>query len=159
MLIELPNIWIIILNCIGIPVAHLSIAICSTRRSSEIFVAENFPYRATRWENKGKIYQTVLRVKSWKHLLPDGSSWLKGFAKSELRSKQPVYLQEFISETCRGEQSHWLQLLVLLPFVIWTPFPASLAIIFYALISNIPCIINLRHTRFRLQAIIQKTRR
>jgi hypothetical protein len=39
-------------------------------------------------------------------------------------------------------------------FIIWTPFPYALIILFYAALSNLPCILNLRFTRARLVSVL-----
>lgn len=156
MLIEIHRPWIAVLNCIGIPATHLLIVFWSSRRTLGAFDPTARPFRPSNWENHGKIYDTVLKLRHWKHLLPDGAAWLSGFTKSKLRTTDPAYLRRFILETCRGEQSHWLQLIAISTFIIWTPFPACLVIITYSLFVNIPCIINLRQTRFRLQPLIPR---
>jgi len=159
MLIEISPLWIVIVNCAGITAAHLGIGFWSMRRALAAFDPQTFPYRPADWENSGKVYRTFFRIHLWKIILPDGARWFDGFSKSKLRSTDPTYLRQFILETCRGEQSHWLQFLVILTFIAWTPFPASLAIISYAAISNIPCIMNLRQIRFRLQILLGKKSR
>ena len=53
-------------------------------------------------------------------------------------------------ETRRGEFSHWIQWILITGFIAWNPFPANLVIIAYAFASNVPCLLNLRHTRQRL---------
>lgn len=154
MLVELPALWIVVLNVLGIPLAHLLLAWWSTRLPRQRFQPDTFLYRPRGWEQGGKFYQKVFRVRSWKDRLPDGASWFSGFAKGSLTSRDPDYLREFQIETCRGEFSHWMQSLVISTFIIWNPFPACLVIIAWALLSNLPCIISQRHTRARLFSLL-----
>ena len=150
MLVELPSLWIAFLNVFGIPTAHLFIAWGSNQLPSYFFRPQSFLYRTRAWEKKGKIYQRIFRVKRWKDSLPDGAAWLSGFAKGSLLSNHSEYLKQFQIETCRGEFSHWIQMMAISLFIIWTPFPASIIIIAYALLSNLPCIISQRYSRGRM---------
>jgi len=147
MWIDLPHLWIAILNCLGIPAAHLLVAWGSTRLPSSVFRARSGRPPA----RDGRLYEKLFLVRRWKHLLPDAAPWFGGIAKATLQSADPAYLDTFAAETRRGEFSHWLQLLVISAFILWTPFPAALAIIAWAILSNLPCIINLRHTRLRIR--------
>jgi len=156
MWIELPNHWIIILNCIGIPAVHLLISWWSNRMSSTQFFPERSIYRSRQWESSGKVYRKVFLLPWWKQYLPDAAPWFKGAPKKKLDSNDIDYLRNFAVETCRGEFSHWLQLIALLGFVIWNPFPANIVIIIYSFLSNLPCILNLRFTRTRLMRVIRK---
>ena len=159
MWIELPKLWIAVINCLGIPAAHLLVAWLSSRLPATTFHPEGFLFRTRAWERSGFLYQRVFHVRRWKHRLPDAAPWFQGFAKGKLSSTDPAYLQTFITETCRGELSHWLQVIAISGFTIITPYPASLAIIAYSLLSNLPCIINLRHTRIRLKQILNHSPR
>lgn len=155
MWIELPNYWIIILNCIGIPAVHLLISLWSNRMPANRFEPERFIYRSRPWESSGKIYPKIFLLPLWKNYLPDAAPWFKGVSKKNLNSKDIGYLRNFSIEACRGEFSHWLQMIALMGFVIWNPFPANLVIVVYSLISNLPCILNLRYTRARLMRVIR----
>lgn len=151
MFIELPPIWIVTLNVLGIPLTHLVIARLSTALPSHRFKLNSPLFRTRRWEQGGKRYQTLFKVRAWKDRLPDGAKWFSGFAKGRLQSQDPSYLNQFAIETCRGESSHWWQMMAIACFVIWNPFPANLIIVSYAILSNLPCIIVQRHTRGRLR--------
>jgi len=154
MWIELPNLWIALFNTLGIPIVHLAIAWWSHRRAVSGFDPGSLFFRPQPWETAGVIYRKVFLVPKWKGALPDAASWVSGFAKAKLKSREPEYLRRFIIETCRGEQSHWVQMVAVSAFIIWTPFPYALIILFYAALSNLPCILNLRFTRARLVSVL-----
>jgi glycosyl-4,4'-diaponeurosporenoate acyltransferase len=157
MWIELPNFWIAVINIIGIPLCHLAIAWASTCLPAGMFVRP-LPPKSTHdsagYENF--FHEKLFLVRYWKNLLPDAAPWFKGFAKGKLESTDHDYLQTFVCETRRGELSHWIQILAISLFIIWTPSPASSIIIIYAILANAPCIINLRYTRLRIIALIHK---
>jgi glycosyl-4,4'-diaponeurosporenoate acyltransferase len=146
MWLEFSNLTIILLNCLGIPAIHLAIAWLCEQLSDHYFV-RLFPSVATK---PNKCYEKYLFIRRWKHLLPDGAPWFDGFPKKKLKSTEPDYLRKFILETRRGEFSHWIQWILITGFIAWNPFPANLVIIAYAFASNVPCLVNLRHTRQRL---------
>jgi hypothetical protein len=153
MWIELPYLWIAVINTLGITAAHFLLAWgctqlpqCWFRKDEE---ARDSDHRFQRW-----LYERVFLVKRWKKRLPDAAPWFKGFPKSSMQSSEPDYLRTFIAETRRGELSHWLQIPAISAFIIWTPWPGNLIIIIYAFLSNLPCIINLRHTRQRMSRLL-----
>lgn len=152
MWIDLPNAWIAVINIIGIPLCHLAIAWLSTCLPDQLF-QRPLPLKP---RQGGTCYEKLLHVRRWKKLLPDAAPWFKGFAKGKLESTELQYLQTFIRETRRGEFSHWLQMPCIGLFIIWTPYPWSLIILVYAVLSNAPCIINLRYTRLRITALIHQ---
>ncbi len=155
MLLELSNLWIVILNVIGIPAIHLGISLIFTRLKRGQFCPGSFLFRARPWEKNGVFYQRVFRIRQWKGLIPDASPWFDGFAKGSLRKKDPEYLRQFIQETCRGEAAHYAQVPGILLTLIWNPWPvAAIVMIFYAFLSNMPCILIQRFTRARMRHVL-----
>lgn len=152
MWLELPNIWIAVINILGIPVCHLGIAWLSTCLPARMFQQQ----LAHTEQANGDWYDHVFHVRRWKKLLPDAAPWFRGFAKGKLKSTDSIYLTTFIGETRRGEFSHWLQIIAISLFILWTPYPASIIIVLYAIASNAPCIINLRYTRLRMVNLLHK---
>jgi glycosyl-4,4'-diaponeurosporenoate acyltransferase len=66
------------------------------------------------------------------------------------------YLERFGRETCRGEAVHWVVLLCASLFFLWNPWWAGLAMVVYALIVNVPCILAQRYNRIRLARVRQR---
>jgi glycosyl-4,4'-diaponeurosporenoate acyltransferase len=153
MWLELPYLWIGLLNAIGIPTAHLGISWVFTKMALAKFDPDRFPFQRLSGESR-VAYDLLFRVRSWKHLLPDAGPWFGGFAKKSLHSSDNDSLKRFRAETCRSEAAHWAQVLTIAAFTIWTPWPWALVIIAYAFASNLPCIILQRQNRLRLTAVI-----
>ena len=153
MWIELANTWIALINTIGIPACHLGIAWLCTRLPASLFVKKHHTGNS---HTAIRIYQRLFLVRYWKSLLPDAAPWFNGFAKGSLSSTKINFLRSFVTETRRGEFSHWLQMLAIGLFIIWTPHPWHFIILIYAIFSNAPCIINLRYTRLRILSLIDK---
>ncbi|MBK1830531.1 hypothetical protein JIN77_07325 [Verrucomicrobiaceae bacterium R5-34] len=153
MWIEIPNIWIAVINTLGIPATHLVIAWSSTRLPQRWF--QRTPEATTeKREFQQILLERIFLVRRWKKHLPDAAPMFRGFPKARMQSKEPDYLRNFIAETRRGEFSHWLQMVAISIFIIWTPWPGNLIVILWAIISNLPCIINLRHTRQRMRNLL-----
>ncbi|MDG2400558.1 MAG: hypothetical protein P8M04_08290 [Akkermansiaceae bacterium] len=152
MWLEFSNLTITLLNCLGIPAVHLAIAWLCENFADRRFI-RCLPSVAPKPNN---FYEKYLFIRRWKHLLPDGAPWFDGFPKKKLQSTEPDYLRKFILETRRGEFSHWVQWILITGFIAWNPFPANLIIIAYAFASNVPCLVNLRHTRQRLLPVLIK---
>lgn len=146
MWIELSNTWIVIANVLGIPATHILISWCCTNMPSSWF-ERPLP---TTTRKPHPVYEKLFLIRHWKHLLPDAAPWMKGFPKGSLASTDPDYLRKFMLETRRGELAHWLQWFAISIFISWNPYPANLIILFYAAISNTPCLLNLRYTRIRI---------
>lgn len=156
MWLELSNLWIVILNALGIPAIHLGISWWFTKLDRDRFHPDSWLYRGRSWEAGGRIYQTLFQIRRWKHLLPDAAPWFDGFAKGKLGDKDPVYLRAFIAETCRGEAAHYAQIPGILLTLIWNPWPvAAIVMIVYAFASNLPCLLLQRFTRARLRGLLE----
>jgi len=128
-----------------------------TRIPLKNFNPANMFFRLKSWENNGRFYEKYFRIKSWKEKMPDGARLFKGgFPKKNLEQKDFKYLNIFMLETCRGELTHWLQILPVWVFFLWNVWWAGLIMVIYALIANIPCILLQRYNRARLQRVISK---
>lgn len=157
MWVELPDLWIVIFNLIGIPSIHIAISWCFTKMKRSRFDPAALLYRERDWEKGGAFYEDVFRIRKWKGLLPDAAPWFHGFAKGKLKDKNPEYLHVFIAETCRSEAAHYAQIPALLLTLIWNPWPvAATAMILYAFLSNLPCLLLQRFTRVRLRQLLAK---
>ena len=107
--------------------------------------------RAHHW-----FYESLLHIRAWKSLLPDAGGWfVGGFAKQELKSRQPDYLRQFLEETCRGEWSHFIVMIFAPLFFLFNPPWAGWVMLAYGLLANLPCILVQRYNRRRLAAVIR----
>ena len=158
MWLDLPKLWIVILNAVPIPAIHLGFSWWFTRIDRDCFDPDSWLYRVRSWEEGGKAYQTLFHIRRWKHLLPDAATWFDGFAKGELKKMDPPHLRTFVVETCRGEAAHWVQIPGLLLTLIWNPWPTAAAVmIVYAFASNFPCLLLQRFTRARLVRFLEES--
>ncbi len=147
-LLNLPTWWIIALNVLGWPVIHLSIAWMFLQLQ---------PHRVRRlpcFPTLGlelTVYEHLLAIRRWKHLLPDGAAWLgHGAAKSRLNHRDPAWRARLLLECRRGEAAHWAMLLAAPVFCLWNPPWAMAIMVVYGLLANLPCIVTQRYNRIRL---------
>ncbi len=153
--IELPVIWIVILNVTLWPVIQLALAWGFLRMPAAWFDVTDVKFQ---FETRG-FYQRWFGVKHWKDFLPDGASWFGGgFAKNELIATDSGYLQNFIRETRRGELCHCCAFLFVPIFFLWNPWWGNLVIITYAILANLPCVIAQRYNRIRLRRLLARVK-
>jgi glycosyl-4,4'-diaponeurosporenoate acyltransferase len=136
---------------------ELTIAVIGKEIPSDKFDYNNFWYSCFSFEKEGKFYERVFRIKSWKKYLPDGASvWKNGFTKRHLMSTEPEYMEKFIRETCKGETIHFIQIVFFWVVGFWTPMYMVFVMLFFALLTNIPCIIAQRYNRPRLLKVYRR---
>ena len=140
-------------NLLGWPIIHLSIASAALRLPRELFARDSWLTAPRRWEQDGRVYRGWFAIRKWKSWLPDGASWLGGFAKKKLGARDPVYLAQFLLETRRAEVGHWCMLACLPIFFVWNPPWACWAMTAYALGANLPCILAQRYNRLALKRV------
>ncbi|MBN1298484.1 MAG: glycosyl-4,4'-diaponeurosporenoate acyltransferase [Actinobacteria bacterium] len=155
MVFQLSHFWLIFLNILTWIIIHLGISYACTKIPLSSFNRNNWLYRIKKCERQGKLYLHFFKIKSWKNMIPDGAKLFRGgFPKKNLESCDSRYLNKFMLETCRGELTHWLQILPAGIFFLWNVWWSGLIMIAYALIANIPCILLQRYNRARLIRVI-----
>jgi len=109
------------------------------------------------FEAGGRFYERWLRIKRWKDRLPEaGALFRGGFSKRRVSATDPVYLERFAVETRRAELVHWAIPLVTPVFVLWNPPVLLLAMVAYAVVANLPCLLVQRYNRGRLLRTIAR---
>lgn len=137
------------------PLINLAMSTIVNGMDDSLIDPGSFIFRTRKWEDGGRFYSRVFRVKKWKGLLPDGASISKrGLSKRNLESTDREYLEEFVKDTCRAELIHYLEILPFWIFGLWSPPVVIPYMLAYALAVNIPCIISQRYNRPRLTRLI-----
>jgi glycosyl-4,4'-diaponeurosporenoate acyltransferase len=157
MLVELSGIWLVVLNGMAWVAVHLGVAYLCCRIPAQHLDCRRWLFRTRSWERGGRVYQTVLRVKKWKSLLPSGGPALGAdFSLAHVESRDRVYLQRWVVESCRAEITHWLAMATVVLFLLWNPPVGMAANIVYAIAANAPCILAQRYNRPRVVAILER---
>lgn len=158
-LIELPLLWVIVVDAVAWVIFHLSISMVAQRIPIDSFVRHKRLYKAFRWEQEGQIWQRLFRVKKWKGYIPDGTLFISnGYNKSQLHGADVSSLYDFLLESRRAECVHWLTILPGFFFFLWNPVWAAWLNIAYAVLFNVPLIIVQRFNRPRLERLINSSR-
>jgi glycosyl-4,4'-diaponeurosporenoate acyltransferase len=148
---------VIMLNTLGWPVLQLSLALVFTKLPDHLFTQE--ACLAPVHPGEAKFYRSRLRIRDWKHVLPDGAQWIGGgFSKQRVRSRHPAYLRRFLLETRRSELAHWSMVACLPIFYLWNPPWARTTMTLYALGVNLPCIVTQRYNRATIERILTHQR-
>lgn len=153
-------LWLVCINGAAWLLFHFSIsALCFYIPTS--FFMRNVPLlRIGSWEKDGRIWDTLLNVKSWKKHLIDGSSIVKkSYNKRYLHGTRPQDLRLFAAETKRAELTHWLLIVPAPLFFLWNPAWAAWVNVLYAIVANVPFIVTQRYNRGRLERIHKKYER
>jgi glycosyl-4,4'-diaponeurosporenoate acyltransferase len=117
-------------------------------------------FRERQFERGGKLYEQVFFIRRWKERLPDGAAfWGKGFRKKRLESLDSDYYQTFVRETCRAELTHWMQIPPALLFLFTGNWPLTAAMLVYAVLVNLPCILAQRYNRIRFLRVLHRRQR
>lgn len=155
----LPTWLIIVLNvCLWLFI-HLVIAKLSNLIPLKFFKKDYFIFKTFRFERTGRFYEIIFGVKKWKKYLPDGAKIFKdGFQKKSLKKKSSEYLERFIMETKRAELSHFMQILPVPIFFLFNAPIASIIMVIYAFMVNVPCMVVQRYNRPRLKKLLQRSK-
>jgi glycosyl-4,4'-diaponeurosporenoate acyltransferase len=156
-LIPVPDWLMLSLNIILWPFYHLLISKITLHTPAIQFKKDTWLYRQRPYENNGKFYEKVLKIRTWKKIIPDGATiFNEGFKKKSLQGTQKDYLQTFIEETRRAEYSHILQILPCVTFFIFNDFWIAMIMVTYAFGFNLPLIWLQRYNRIRFQRVLTK---
>jgi len=136
---------------------HLTISLGLIKLPDRFFEKDhplNIVFKERDFEESGKFWKDQLKVHKWKDKLPDGASLFHaGYKKKELPSNDVATIKIFIKETKRAELTHWLLMVPAPFFFLWNPICIGWAMIFYALLVNVPFILIQRYNRIRLERI------
>jgi glycosyl-4,4'-diaponeurosporenoate acyltransferase len=151
---HLPGLLTFIIDFTAWLLIHVFVSLPISRMRPNSFNPDSWLYKERHWENTGKFYDRILKIKKWKGFLPDGAAVQKsGFRKKRLNNNDAVYIRRFILETCRAELTHWVIFVFAIVFFIWNDWWIGLIMIVYAIVVNIPCVFTQRYNRIRLRKV------
>ena len=142
---------VVITNLLLMIAWHLGVLVVCKKLNASFFDARKFLYSPKKWEQEGKFYTKVLKIKKWKDKLPQYVA-KNGFSKRSLNFKMidKDYLETFIVETCRAE---WNHLMGCMYWIVSIFVNSSLYAFVFSLIpifANLPFIMIQRFNRIRL---------
>ena len=119
-----------------------------------LFSADRIPFRCFSFENGGKIYNRLFKVKKWQNKVPDMSR-IFPFLMQEKKVKRSLQqdLPAMITETCIAEWIHGLLCILAIPCIFLWPGPGGICFTVLYILGNLPFMIIQRYNRPRLTAI------
>lgn len=139
--------------------AQVATGYAAHRLPVRLLERDGWLWRERRWEQGGRFYVDVARIRRWKRFLPEaGAAFEGGFDKRRLRGRAPADLERFAVETRRAELGHWLAVLPAPVFVALNPPLLAPFMAVYPLAVNLPCIAAQRYNRIRLRRAARRLR-
>jgi glycosyl-4,4'-diaponeurosporenoate acyltransferase len=150
------NTWqTIILDVLIWAVFHLSIGSTSAKIPLDRLDPGRPIFSTFGWEQGGRIYQKLFRVRAWKGLLPNGSGLYKeGYSIHRLTRTDRATLARWLKETVRAETCHWMMILPGFLFFFWNSPLVGWLMVAYAFLNNLPVIVVQRFNRPRLRRML-----
>ncbi len=107
------------------------------------------------WEGEGRVYDRALRIRRWKHRLPEGGAVFPGGVdKRHVGGRGEGVLEAYARETRRAELGHWLAMAPAPLFMACNPPGLRAAMAAYAVAVNGPCIVSQRYNRARIDRVL-----
>lgn len=134
---------------------HLSIGYLSSKIPLKWLNPDLRFFHSYAWEKDGKIYDRLFHVRSWKHLIPNGSALYRGaFSIKNLPTHELAYLQRWLKESVRSEICHWVMILPGFFFFLWNDVLLGWLMVVYAFLNNLVPIILQRFNRPRIRRLL-----
>lgn len=159
-LFQLPDQAILGLCVVGWAAWSIMMGYLGHRLPLKFFEKETWLTRPLRWGEDPRGYERVLRIKAWKHRLPEAGNFFPGgFSKDSIGGGDRAVMTRFLAETRRAEYVH----LAIWPFwlvtLLWAPGWGVLLNLVVGTALNLPCLLVQRYNRMRLQRAIAKRAR
>ena len=121
------------------------------RLPASTFASDGAVTRLRAWERSGHVYER-LGIRRWKDRLPEAGAWFRaGVSKRSIGGRTADDVERFAAETRRAEHVHWTIPVIAPLFVLWNPGPLFAAMVVYALVANVPCVMVQRYNRARIE--------
>ncbi len=116
-----------------------------------IFNPEGFLFKCREWENQGKIYEELFKIRSWKTKLPVSHDLsYEVINLRELRLNGTKHIKRYLSKSCKAEAIHILASFIMIVFIFRYDLLVTLIIVMITSLINIPFVIIQRYNRPRL---------
>ena len=139
---------------------HLGIGYLSSRIPLRWINSERKFFHAYGWEKEGQIYERLFHVRSWKHLIPNGSAVYRGaFSIRNLKTMDIAYLERWLKESVRAEICHWAMIFPGFLFFLWNNVVMGWLMVIYAFLNNAVPIIMQRFNRPRMRKLLVQLKR
>ena len=160
-LIDLPTFWTVLLDIAAWFVIHMGVVAFMVSLPVDRFDPRSRFFRPRGWEQQGRLYERLFRIRAWKDMLPDGADILRwrSFRKKHFENTTMDYLERFARETCRAEATHFATMVWAPFFFLWNPVWVGWLMIVYAVGENLPLILAQRYNRIRLGRVLARSQK
>lgn len=154
-IVFLDTLETILLDIIAWVIFHLGIGYASSKIPLERLNPDLRFFQAYDWEKDGMIYEKLFHVRSWKHLIPNGSAlYGDGFSIKNLATNDLAYLYRWLKESIRSEVCHWAMIVPGFFFFLWNNVVVGWIMVAYAFLNNLVPIIMQRFNRPRMRRLL-----
>lgn len=155
---QVPLPVIVVIDVVAWGAFHASTGYLAHRLDPHRLARDGWLLRARGFEDAG-WYRRRLRIHRWKDRLPEaGDLFAGGVSKRELGSLDDDGLRAFVIETRRAELGHWWAMACSPLFVLWNPPLASVLLVAYGVLVNLPFIVIQRYNRLRINTLLARRR-
>ncbi|XOQ45392.1 MAG: Glycosyl-4,4'-diaponeurosporenoate acyltransferase [Clostridium sp.] len=155
MLKNLSFLDMLIWNLVIVGLWHITVFLLCIKLPKSAFDPTKERYAPRQWEHGGRWYRDTLKIQVWKDRVPQYIG-KNGFSKRHLNDISIEYLDEFITETCRGEWMHLKNCICAVVTLIINPLLVGLVMSFLIMLANAPFAAVQRYNRFRLLVLRKK---
>lgn len=139
---------------------HSATGYAAHRLSDRTLRRDGWLLRARPFETGGRFYRRRLRIHRWKDRLPEaGALFAGGLSKRHVPAYDEAGLQRFARETRRAELTHWWAMWCGPLFALWNPPLASVLLVAYGVLVNLPFVLIQRYNRFRIESLLARRAR
>lgn len=136
---------------------HALTGYAAHRLGDERLGREGWLLRPRAFEADGRFYRDRLAIHRWKDRLPEaGALFPGGMSKRALPGRDAVGLRLFVRETRRAELAHWWAMACGPAFVLWNPPSASVLLVAYGVLVNLPFVLIQRYNRLRCRRVLDR---
>ena len=156
----MPQTLTIVVDAVAWGVFHAATGYAAYRLGDEQVSRDGWLLRPRAFEATGGWYRRWLRIDRWKDKVPEaGDLFPGGISKRHLPAYDDDGLRLFVRETRRAELAHWWAMACGLSFVLWNPPLASVLLIGYGVVANLPFVVIQRYNRSRTEALLERRAR
>ncbi|MFC7489863.1 MULTISPECIES: hypothetical protein [unclassified Knoellia] len=156
---QVPLPVIVVIDVVAWGAFHATTGYLAHRLGPQRLARDGWVLRARDFEDAG-WYRRRLRIHLWKDRLPEaGDLFAGGVSKRELGTLDDAGLEAFVRETRRAELGHWWAMACSPFFILWNPPLASVLLVAYGVLVNLPFILIQRYNRLRIDALLIRRRR
>lgn len=154
---ELPIGAVVAIDVVAWASLSAVVGFTASKLPDAVFARETALTRIRPFEQGGRRWERWLRVRRWKDHLPEAGGFFGGVSKRHLAGRHAVAQQ--LIETRRAEWAHVALLAVAPAFALGNPPALAAAMVGYAVVANVPCIVIVRVNRarfLRVQARLER---